>query len=211
MTSRSNASSILSCCHDQVSADLGARRAGQAAAARIFAVVDEPLDSSDPFSEKGEKPSSLNGTILFQSCQFHYPTRPNNPIYYGDGVSLDITAKESVAFVGNSGCGKSTAEQLVLRFYEASGGTVSLDGHKVEDLNIMWLREQIGYVGQQPVLFSGSVRDNILLGKPDATDAEIVSAAKAANAHEFVAKLADDYSTDIGTAGSLLSGGQQQR
>jgi ABC-type multidrug transport system fused ATPase/permease subunit len=81
----------------------------------------------------------------------------------------------------------------------------------VEDLNITWLRQQIGYVGQQPVLFSGSVRDNILLGKPDATEEEIVSAAKAANADEFVMHLAAGYDTDIGTGGSLLSGGQKQR
>jgi len=184
---------------------------GQAAAARIFDIVDAPLDGSDPFSEKGEKPSFLDGSISFEAVQFYYPTRPNNPIYYGDGVSLNIAAKESVAFVGNSGCGKSTAEQLVLRFYDATGGAVRVDGHNVLDLNITWLRQQIGYVGQQPVLFSGSVRDNILLGKPDATEEEITTAAKAANAHEFVIKLADGYDTDIGTAGSLLSGGQKQR
>lgn len=165
--------------NQQVNADFKSRQNGQAAAARIFAIVDEPLDSTDPFSDKGEKPSSLDGAIEFETCYFHYPTRPKNPIYYKseevDGFSLAISSKESVAFVGKSGCGKSTAEQLVLRFYDVSSGTVSLDGHKVEDLNIMWLREQIGYVGQQPVhvLFSGTVCSNILLGKPDATEEEL--------------------------------------
>jgi ATP-binding cassette subfamily B (MDR/TAP) protein 1 len=110
-----------------------------------------------------------------------------------------------------SGCGKSTALQLALRFYEVSSGAVLVDGHKVDDLNINWLREQIGYVGQQPVLFNGTVKDNIRLGKPDATDDEVVKASQAAIAHEFVMKLDCGYDTDIGTGGNLLSGGQQQR
>ena len=81
--------------------------------------------------------------------------------------------------------------QLVLRFYEVTGGSVSIDGRKVEDLNIMWLRNQIGYVGQQPILFSGTVKSNILLGKPDATDKEVQKAAKAANAHDFIMVMSD--------------------
>lgn len=113
--------------------------------------------------------------------------------------------------MGKSGCGKSSALQLVLRFYEVSDGGVFVDEHNVEDLNVTWLRDQIGYVGQQPVLFSGTVRENILLGKPDATEDEIVEAAKAANAHDFVVKLSNGYDTDIGAGGSLLSGGQKQR
>lgn len=101
--------------------------------------------------------------------------------------------------------------QLALRFYEATGGSVSVDGHKVEDLNVMWLREQIGYVGQQPILFSGTIKSNILLGKPDATDDEIRKAAKAANAHDFIMEMDNGYDSDVGTGGSLLSGGQVQR
>jgi ABC-type multidrug transport system fused ATPase/permease subunit len=110
-----------------------------------------------------------------------------------------------------SGCGKSTALQLALRFYEVSSGAVFVDGRKVEDLNVNWLRGQIGHVGQQPVLFNGTLRDNIRLGMPDATDDEIVKASQAANAHGFVVKLDGGYDTDIGTGGNLLSGGQQQR
>eukprot|EP00545_Synedropsis_sp_CCMP1620_P013131 CAMPEP_0119006186 /NCGR_PEP_ID=MMETSP1176-20130426/2153_1 /TAXON_ID=265551 /ORGANISM="Synedropsis recta cf, Strain CCMP1620" /LENGTH=1320 /DNA_ID=CAMNT_0006958075 /DNA_START=89 /DNA_END=4051 /DNA_ORIENTATION=+ len=199
----------------QVSTDFKAKQDGMAAAARIFLLVDEPLDESDPFSDKGEKPDHLDGSIAFNKVHFAYPTRPDNEIFYksdlGDGLSLDIAAKESVAFVGKSGCGKSTAEALALRFYEATEGQVLVDGHMIQDLNVAWLRQHIGYVGQQPILFSGSVRDNILLGKPDATEEEVVEAAKAANAHEFVEKLADGYGTDIGTGGSTLSGGQKQR
>lgn len=107
--------------------------------------------------------------------------------------------------------GKSTAQQIVLRFYDVSGGVVKVDGTEVQDLNVQWLRQQIGYVAQNPVLFSGSVRENILLGCPEATEEEIVTAAKAANAHEFVSSLSDGYDTDIGTGGNRLSGGQKQR
>ncbi len=86
-----------------------------------------------------------------------------------------------------------------------------MDGHKVDDLNVMWLRGQIGYVGQQPILFSGTIKSNILLGKPDATDDEIRNAAKAANAHDFIMEMDSGYDSDVGTGGSLLSGGQVQR
>lgn len=107
--------------------------------------------------------------------------------------------------------GKSTALQLFLKFYQASSGTVSLDGHNVMDLNTKWLREQVGYVGQMPTLFAGSVRDNILMGKPNATEEEIEAALKAANAHDFCMALSDGYDTNIGNGGMLLSGGQRQR
>lgn len=141
--------------------------------------------------------------------------RPKNLIYYKtdehDGMSLSIAPKESVAFVGKSGCGKSTALQLALRFYEATHGTVSVDAHKVDDINVMWLRDQVGYVGQQPILFSGTIKSNVLLGKPDATDKEIQEACKAANAHEFIMDMDQGYDSDVGTGGSLLSGGQVQR
>lgn len=110
-----------------------------------------------------------------------------------------------------SGCGKSTALQLLLRFYNVSSGEVLVDEQNVQNLNVAWLRRNIGYVGQQPVLFAGTVRQNILLGKPDATEAEILEAAKAANAFEFISRLSDGFETDIGAGGSLLSGGQKQR
>jgi ATP-binding cassette subfamily B (MDR/TAP) protein 1 len=199
----------------QVSADFASNHKGLAAAARIFAIVDEPLDDDDPISKDGSKPDSFHGTVSFKSLGFSYPTRPGNPIYYPsedrDGFNLSIQSKESVAFVGRSGCGKSTALQLLLRFYRASSGQVLLDDNNVQDLNLSWLRGKIGYVGQQPVLFAGSVRDNILLGKKNATEEEIINAAKAANAHEFITRLSHGYYTDIGTGGSLLSGGQKQR
>jgi len=199
----------------QANSDSNAQRNGLAAANRIFAVVDEPLDSTDPFSSAGSLSSSLNGSVGFKACCFAYPTRPNHPIYYPsadrDGFTLSIDKKESVAFVGKSGCGKSTALQLLLRFYDVNSGEVMLDKNNLEQINISWLRGKIGYVGQQPVLFAGTVRDNILLGNPKATEEEIVTAAKAANAHTFITQLSDGYDTDIGAGASLLSGGQKQR
>lgn len=193
----------------QANSDFNAQRNGLNAATRIFSIVDEPLDSTDPFSSVGSMPSSLGGSIDFNECCFAYPTRPDNFIF--DGFSLSIASKESVAFVGKSGCGKSTALQLLLRFYDVNAGQVLLDENDIQKLNISWLRGSMGYVGQMPVLFGMSVRENILLGKPEATEEEIVAAAKASNAHSFITQLGDGYDTNIGAGGSLLSGGQKQR
>jgi ATP-binding cassette subfamily B (MDR/TAP) protein 1 len=196
----------------QTNADFSSKRKGLAAAARIFAIADEPLDKDDPFSQKGTTPSSIVGSVTFESITFSYPTRPDFMVYYPyegrDGFSLSIPPKQSVAFTGRSGCGKSTALQLLLSFYTVNSGKVAVDSNDVHDLNTSWLRGNIGYVGQQPVLFQGSVRDNICLGKPGATEDEIVKAAQAANAHEFIMRLTNGYDTDIGAGGSLLSGGK---
>jgi len=199
----------------QVSAEFTSLQEARAAAARILSVVEAPPHGADPWNEQGEKPESCEGTISFESCCFHYPTRPDKQIFYKtagrDGFNLSINPKETVAFVGKSGCGKSTAQQLVLRFYEASEGAVKIDGTTVQDLDITWLRRQIGYVAQNPVLFSGTVRENILLGNPSGTENDVVAAAKAANAHGFIMGLQKGYDTDIGTGGGRLSGGQKQR
>eukprot|EP00567_Pseudictyota_dubia_P003208 CAMPEP_0197456878 /NCGR_PEP_ID=MMETSP1175-20131217/44537_1 /TAXON_ID=1003142 /ORGANISM="Triceratium dubium, Strain CCMP147" /LENGTH=1434 /DNA_ID=CAMNT_0042991077 /DNA_START=181 /DNA_END=4485 /DNA_ORIENTATION=- len=201
----------------QVTVDFNAQEEGLAAAQRIFDIVDEPYNDLDPLSKEGDEPDSVEGAISFESVNFAYPTRPNHPVYYPskdgtrDGFSLSISPQDSVAFVGQSGCGKSTALQLFLKFYVSSSGTVNLDGHDVTKLNTRWLRRQIGYVGQMPVLFAGTVRENILRGNERATEDEIVAAAKAANAHDFIMGLSDGYDTDIGVGGMLLSGGQRQR
>lgn len=107
--------------------------------------------------------------------------------------------------------GKSTILQIVMRFYEITGGSATVDGMEFSEMNVNNLRKQIGYVGQMPILFNTTVRKNILLGKPDATEAEIVAAAKAAHAHAFIMDLSDGYDTELGPSGSLLSGGQKQR
>ncbi|KAG8177033.1 hypothetical protein JTE90_024080 [Oedothorax gibbosus] len=127
------------------------------------------------------------------------------------GVSLDIQPGERVALVGPSGCGKSTIIQLIQRFYDPSQGAVLLDEDYVKDLNVGWLRDQIGLVGQEPVLFSMTIAENIKYGKKDATQEEIEQAAKTANIHNFIDALPLKYSTVVGERGTQLSGGQKQR
>jgi len=116
-----------------------------------------------------------------------------------------------LALVGQSGCGKSTTIGLIERWYDVLGGSVCLDGVNIKELNLKWLRNQIGLVGQEPVLFSGSIADNIRYGKADATMEEIQKAAKDANAHNFITGFPDGYDTSVGEKGTQLSGGQKQR
>lgn len=140
---------------------------------------------------------------------FAYPSRPDLQVC--DNYQLSVKAGETVALVGPSGGGKSTAISLLLRFYDPDQGSVKLDGVDIKDLNVRFLRDHIGYVGQEPVLFAGSVQDNIRSGKPDATLEEVIEAAKAANAHDFIATFPDGYNTKVGQKGTQLSGGQKQR
>lgn len=135
------------------------------AASRLFEISDGIVDGEDdPLSSSGNRPV-IRGKVCFKDCEFSYPTRPGAMIYYkkGDrgGFSLDIDSRKSVAFTGRSGCGKSTALQLLLRFYRVNSGAVEVDDSDVTDINIGHLRDHIGYVGQMPVLFAGSIRQNI--------------------------------------------------
>lgn len=116
-----------------------------------------------------------------------------------------------MALVGSSGSGKSTAIQLVERFYDPDSGTVMLDGVDLRQLNVRWLRQQIGLVGQEPVLFSGTIADNIAYGKPGSTMADVEQAAKMANAYSFIQEFPSKFDTDVGEKGGQLSGGQKQR
>jgi ABC-type multidrug transport system fused ATPase/permease subunit len=133
----------------------------------------------------------------------------------GVEVIHDVTFRaepgQVVALVGSSGAGKSTIAQLMARFYDPQAGKVLFDGHDVRTLDPNWLRRHIGAVAQEPVLFSTSIRDNILYGRPDAADAEVESAARTANAHNFVTAMPDGYQTQVGERGVQLSGGQKQR
>ena len=141
---------------------------------------------------------------------FAYPSAPDHIV--SKDLNLSITAGQMVALVGPSGCGKSTLIQLLERFYDPTAGSVLLDGADLKTLNLKWLRQQIGLVGQEPILFLGSVSDNIGYGKEGATKEEIEAAAKMANAHGFITdNLADGYNTDVGIRGGKLSGGQKQR
>lgn len=151
----------------------------------------------------------MNGEIEFRNIHFSYPSRPNVQILYD--YNLKIHPGESIALVGFSGNGKSTCLHLLQRFYDPNRGEVLLDGHNIKSLNIESLRSCIATVGQEPVLFSTTIRENIRYGNPQATDAEIIEAAKNSGAHEFISRLINGYDTLIGSNGSQLSGGQKQR
>ena len=185
---------------------------GLVSAARIFSTLEGPTDGSE---EDGGEVVPINGDIKFESCEFSYPVRPDFPIFYRspehDGINLAVAQKESIGLVGRSGSGKSTILQIVMRFYESTGGSATLDGREFSDLNVNNLRNQVGYVGQLPTLFNGTVRQNILLGKSNASVEEIESACRAAHAHDFITDLSDGYETEVGPGGGLLSGGQKQR
>jgi len=186
-----------------------AKAAGDAAK-QLFERFDR-LSLCDPLSEDGDKPSSqISGRIELEDVVFSYPTAPQFKVC--DGYSLSIEPGQVCALCGPSGSGKSTIVSLLQRFYDPLSGTVMLDGVDIKTLNVKWLRSQLGLVGQEPVLFEGTVAQNIGYGKEGATQADIEEAAIAANAHEFITKdLGDGYKTDVGLRGGKLSGGQKQR
>ncbi|CAF3318570.1 unnamed protein product [Rotaria sp. Silwood2] len=172
----------------------------------IFETISRKSKIDASKVNEGEKPASLTGEIKLENVRFTYPARPNQPIL--QDINLTIPSGKTVALVGHSGCGKSTVLSLITRMYDPDQGQVLLDGRDIRQLNIEWLRSQIGYVGQEPVLFSGTIEDNIGLGKLNATEEEIHEAAKMANAHEFILDLPEKYQT---SAKGMLSGGQKQR
>ncbi|MBW7476354.1 ABC transporter ATP-binding protein/permease [Paenibacillus oenotherae] len=154
-----------------------------------------------------EKIGQIQGALTFDNVQFAYPGRP--PVL--NGISLDIRAGERIAIVGTSGNGKSTLLKLVDRFYDPTGGMIRLDGIPLPHISFDDLRGSIGYVFQDTYLFGNTVRENIRFGNPDASDEEVVAAAKAAYAHTFITELSDGYDTVVGERGMKLSGGQKQR
>eukprot|EP00741_Cyanophora_paradoxa_P003931 tig00000741_g3824.t1 len=181
---------------------------GRGAAFTVFAICDRP-SGIDVFDSKGETLPDLSGDIELRDVEFTYPTRPDVPVLRG--ASMSVKRGETVALVGHSGCGKSTTIQMILRYYDPPKGTVLVDGRDLRGLNVRWWRSQLGLVGQEPVLFATSIRENIKMGKEDATDEEIVAACKAANAHDFISKMPKGYDTYVGDIGAMLSGGQKQR
>jgi len=153
--------------------------------------------------------SQNDSRIHFENVTFYYPSRPNQAAL--KGLSLTIEDGKSLALVGPSGAGKSTIFELLQRFYDADQGTVLLGDTNIRDLLPSDLRSQLAVVAQQPTLFSSDVTHNIRYGKPHATDAEVMAAAKAAHAHDFIEKLPEGYSSFLGEQGVRLSGGQRQR
>ncbi|XP_059046316.1 multidrug resistance protein homolog 49-like [Achroia grisella] len=178
------------------------------AAASIFHILDR-IPKIDSLSKKGSAPRRVIGEISLDDVYFNYPSRPDVKIL--KGFSLHIKAGECVALVGSSGCGKSTILQLLQRLYDPHSGAVKLDGKDVKNLNLSWLRSSLGVVGQEPVLFRGTIHENIAIGCPEATREEVQRVAEMAYAHDFITHLTNGYDTVIGERGASLSGGQKQR
>jgi ABC-type multidrug transport system fused ATPase/permease subunit len=172
---------------------------------RIRAILD--VDSDIKERPDARDPHSFHGTIAFEHVEFGYGT--NAPIL--QDVSFAIGAGQFAAIVGMTGSGKSTAVSLIPRFYDPARGRILIDGTDIQEFTISGVRKQIGFVLQDTVLFHGTVRENIAYGRHDATDAQIVAAARLANAEEFIARMPDGYGTTIGERGLTLSGGQRQR
>uniref|UniRef100_A0A8C4VGH9 Bile salt export pump n=1 Tax=Falco tinnunculus TaxID=100819 RepID=A0A8C4VGH9_FALTI len=179
-------------------------------AARFFELVDRLPDIS-VYSEKGEKWDDFKGSIEFLNCKFTYPSRPDIQVL--KGLSVAVKPGQTLAFVGSSGCGKSTSVQLLERFYDPETGSVLIDGRDTKKINVQFLRSKIGIVSQEPVLFDCSIADNIKYGSntKEATMEEVIEVAQKAQLHDFVMSLPDKYETNVGAQGSQLSRGQKQR
>ena len=154
-------------------------------------------------------PVPVAGAVSFENVSFCYPARPN--ISALQGVTLDIKPGETIALVGPSGAGKSTIIQMILRFYDPDQGRITLDGIDLRDMARQEFRKHLSLVPQDPVIFAASAMENIRFGAPDASDAQVIQAAKAAAAHDFIMALPDGYDTYVGERGVMLSGGQKQR
>lgn len=182
---------------------------GSAATARAYEVLDTPSDIADA---EGEPLRLANGSrragLAFKALSFEYGGTGTRVL---DGVTFDVPAGKTVALVGPSGSGKSTTLNLILRFYDATGGAIEIDGQDIRKVSIASLRDATALVTQEPFLFDETITDNIRSGKPSATRDEIEAAAKAASAHDFILALPQGYDTIVGEAGVRLSGGQRQR
>lgn len=179
----------------------------EASAVRIQEVLD--LERQIEKNEEGSKAVIHGGKVEFDHVSFSYDATLHEPVLRD--ISFTANPGDTVALLGTTGSGKSTLLHLIPRFYNATEGKITIDGNDIKDMNIKSLREQIAIVLQQSILFSGTIKENILFGKPDATEEEMIKAAKMAQAHEFIVKLPDGYETKLGQRGINLSGGQRQR
>ncbi|KAG4170025.1 hypothetical protein ERO13_A12G120200v2 [Gossypium hirsutum] len=181
----------------------------RSAAASIFAIIDRK-SKIDPSDESGTTLENMKGDIELSHVSFKYPLRPDIQIF--QDLSLSIPAGKTVALVGESGSGKSTVISLLQRFYDPNSGCITIDGVEIQTLQLKWLRQQMGLVSQEPILFNETIRANIAYGKGgNATEAEILAASELANAHKFISSLQQGYDTLVGERGVQLSGGQKQR
>ncbi|KAL7100803.1 hypothetical protein ACP275_08G017700 [Erythranthe tilingii] len=179
-----------------------------AAAERIKEVINR-VPKIDSDNLEGQVLQHVLGQVEFRHTEFAYPSRPESLIF--QDLNLKIPAGKTVALVGGSGSGKSTVIALLQRFYDPISGEILLDGVAIDKLQLKWLRSQMGLVSQEPALFATSIKENILFGKEDASMEEVIEAAKAANAHNFITQLPQGYDTQVGERGVQMSGGQKQR
>ncbi|MBQ8802024.1 MAG: ABC transporter ATP-binding protein [Tyzzerella sp.] len=179
---------------------------GYAGFERFMEIMDIEPDITD--AEDAISVENVKGDVAFENVSFHYESNNEEVLNH---VSLDVKAGEYMALVGASGVGKTTLCSLIPRFYEVSDGSIKIDGIDIRKIKLQDLRTQIGIVQQDVYLFGGSILENIRYGKPDATDEEVILAAKRANAHDFIMSFPEGYETDIGQRGVKLSGGQKQR
>jgi ATP-binding cassette subfamily B (MDR/TAP) protein 1 len=181
---------------------------GAEAVSSVFTILDRQT-KIDPDNPQGYKPEMLIGEVEVVGVDFAYPSRPDVIIFRG--FSLSMMAGKSTALVGQSGSGKSTIIGLIERFYDPLKGAVNIDGRDIKAYNLQALRRHIGLVSQEPTLFAGTIKENIMLEAEMASEAEVEEAARSANAHDFISNLKDGYDTWCGDRGVQLSGGQKQR
>ncbi|MVN77095.1 ATP-binding cassette domain-containing protein [Hymenobacter sp. HMF4947] len=179
------------------------------ASERILEILDETPEPTLREPATGLVPAQIRGDIRYEHVVFRYPTRPDMAVL--QDIDFHIAAGEKIALVGPSGAGKSTIAGLLMQFYPLSGGRILVDGHDVADYDLTSLRRHIGIVPQETLLFGGTIRENIAYGKPGATDAEIIEAARRANAWQFIQHFPEALDTVVGDRGVKLSGGQRQR
>ncbi len=179
--------------------------AGRASGERVFEVLDTPIEVDEPAQPKPLPAGPIE--LHFDQVQFKYPERPA----VLEDFELTLEANKVTAIVGHTGAGKSTVANLAMRTYDVSGGTVTISGIDIRDISLSELHDKVGHVAQDPFLFEGTVRDNLLLAKADATDKQITQAIKQASAWEFVAALPNQLDTNIGEKGIRLSQGEKQR
>ena len=200
----------------QLAGTLAELQNAQASAERVINLIETEPDICDRkdviekygtiFDPKKENWEPIKGDIEFKNVSFAY----KNGEKVLKNFNLKINKGETIALVGETGSGKSTIVNLICRFYEPTSGTILIDGKDYKDRSLLWLQSNLGYVLQSPHLFSGSVKDNIKYGKLDATDEEIINAAKLVNAHDFIMKMEDGYDSDVGEGGGKLSTGEKQ-
>lgn len=177
-----------------------------ASATRIFEIIDAKSDITD--KPDAIKLPAVQGNVKFEDVTFRY-FGGGEPVL--SNVTFDAKPGETIALLGATGSGKTTIINLLPRFYDPTEGRITIDGHELRDVTLDSLRSQIGIVLQETTLFSGTIRENIAFGKPDASDDEVIAAAKATQAHDFIMSFPDGYNTHVGERGTTLSGGQKQR